>query len=145
MIRKHTHKLKRKSYRNKEQIYFCVLDCDYKINVTLAEGKEVICWRCGKPFNITTYSCRLAKPHCSACHKFEVTTPELHVDIADDSILKTNEPLADDLINKLFPTEEIITKRIPIDTETDNLKKRLMASIGKSITSSKDSTEDDML
>jgi len=66
---KHTHKLKRHTYKSGNQIYFCVLDCNYKISPALAVGKKSICNRCGLEFTMTEYAVRLAKPHCEACHK----------------------------------------------------------------------------
>ena len=66
-IKKHVHKLKRLTYSNDESIYFCVLDCDYKIKVPLALGKSTICWRCGKEFTINEYALRLVKPICPSC------------------------------------------------------------------------------
>lgn len=69
MPEKHIHKLKRHTYKSGNQIYFCVLDCGYKISPALAVGKKSICNRCGLEFTMTEYSVRLAKPHCEACHK----------------------------------------------------------------------------
>lgn len=64
---KHTHKLRRHEHSNGEQIYFCVLDCDYKIKVALALGKTTLCNKCNKPFVINSYTIRLAKPICTKC------------------------------------------------------------------------------
>lgn len=66
---KHIHKFKRHTYTNGEQVFFCVLDCKFKINVGLAIGKVTICNRCGKEFALNENSIRLAKPHCTACTK----------------------------------------------------------------------------
>lgn len=64
----HIHKLKRHTFRNGEQVYFCTLPhCKYKVVVALALGKEVICNRCGDPFIMNEVSIRLAKPHCDDC------------------------------------------------------------------------------
>jgi len=65
----HAHKLKRYVYNNGTKVYFCTLpDCTFRISIGLALGKRTICWRCGKEFNMNTYSLSLAKPHCEECH-----------------------------------------------------------------------------
>ena len=69
MADKHIHKLKRHTYKSGNQIYFCILDCNYKISPALAIGKKSICNRCGLEFVMTEYTVRLAKPHCEGCHK----------------------------------------------------------------------------
>lgn len=66
---KHTHKLKRHRFKSGSSVFFCALDCTFKISPALAEGKKSICWRCGEEFIMSEYSIRLAKPHCEACHK----------------------------------------------------------------------------
>ncbi len=66
----HTHKFKRLVYKSGNAIFFCCLpDCSTKINPALALGKRSICWRCGQEFILNEYSLRLARPHCSQCHK----------------------------------------------------------------------------
>lgn len=67
MASKHIHKLKKYTYKNGEQVYFCVKDCKFKVVVGQALGKIVECWKCSKPFEMTSYSIRLAKPHCNDC------------------------------------------------------------------------------
>lgn len=66
---KHTHKLKKLVHKSGTVIFFCVLDCSYKISSALALGKSCICWRCGEKFLMNEYSLRLSKPHCESCHK----------------------------------------------------------------------------
>jgi hypothetical protein len=74
---KHVCKLKKLKYKSGNTIFFCTLpDCNRKISVGLALGKRCICWRCGEPFILSEYSLRLAKPHCSACHKPKDESPE---------------------------------------------------------------------
>lgn len=87
MTEKHTHKLKRITHRNGEKVYFCVLNCTFKINVKLSLGKRNICWRCGVEFPMNEYSMRLAKPHCPKCHQYEggVVTQEV-LETAKDPI-----------------------------------------------------------
>lgn len=65
----HVHRLKRKSYKTGNQVYFCTKpDCYFKVGVEFSLGKVVECWRCGQPFQMNPYSMRLAKPHCNNCH-----------------------------------------------------------------------------
>lgn len=67
---KHIHKFKRLKYKSGSAIFFCTLpDCHVKTNIVLALGKRNLCWRCGESFIMNEYSLRLAKPHCSNCHK----------------------------------------------------------------------------
>jgi hypothetical protein len=72
MSQKHTHRLKRHKYPNGTKVYFCTLNCDYKIEAALALGKEVICNICGDKFVMNEYSVKLAKPHCINCGKMKV-------------------------------------------------------------------------
>lgn len=67
----HIHRLRRHTYKaTGNSVFFCTLtDCSYKIETQFALGKVSICNRCGKPFEMTTYAMRLAKPHCQDCHK----------------------------------------------------------------------------
>jgi hypothetical protein len=66
----HVHKLKRLRYKSGNEVFFCTLpDCSFKSNIALSLGKRSICWRCGSEFILDEYSLRLAKPHCSECHK----------------------------------------------------------------------------
>jgi len=64
---KHYHLLKRHLYRNGEAVYFCVLNCSFKVNVKLALGKVVLCNSCYTPFEMNEKSIRLAKPKCNPC------------------------------------------------------------------------------
>lgn len=67
---KHTHKYRRVRFKSGNTVLFCSLpDCNNKINPSLALGKRSICWRCGEEFFLNEYSIRLAKPHCTNCHK----------------------------------------------------------------------------
>jgi hypothetical protein len=74
---KHVHKFKRLIYKSGNVTFFCTLpDCSHKINPALALGKRSLCWRCGEEFILDEYALRLAKPHCSACHKPKKMTAE---------------------------------------------------------------------
>lgn len=74
MTQKHTHKLKRHTYkRTGNSIFFCTLpDCHYKIDAPLAVGKKAICNVCGDEFIMTEYSIKLIRPHCDKCSKIKV-------------------------------------------------------------------------
>lgn len=69
VVQQHIHKLKRHSYKSGTAVYFCVLDCKFKVSTSLALGKRTLCWRCGESFIMDEYTIRLAKPHCPSCHK----------------------------------------------------------------------------
>ena len=66
------HKYKRKRIgKDKDYIvYACVLpNCNHYITPELLEGKEFLCWRCGKANLAGVLTRNLAKPHCKACTK----------------------------------------------------------------------------
>lgn len=48
------------------------MNCNFKIDVGLAIGKEVLCNVCGEKFVMTEASIKLAKPHCGNCGKVMV-------------------------------------------------------------------------
>lgn len=68
----HTHKLQRQKYKNGTKVYFCVLNCNYKVEATFALGKETICHNCGNTFTMNEYTVKLVKPHCQNCGKRKV-------------------------------------------------------------------------
>ncbi len=72
----HVHKLKRHTYRGGNQVYFCVLDCPFKIDAAFALGKQSICHICGEEFTMNEYSVKLARPHCKACGRMKVKEPD---------------------------------------------------------------------
>lgn len=89
---KHIHKLKRLVHKSGNVVFFCVLDCSYKISSALALGKSCICWRCGEKFLMNEYSLRLAKPHCENCHKPKKSILPGSVDDSDpEGGFKTSE------------------------------------------------------
>jgi len=71
-VRKHTHQLRRLRYRTGTEIYFCTLDCTFKIECSLALGKKSVCNLCGNEFVLNEYHIKLARPHCSDCSKTKV-------------------------------------------------------------------------
>jgi len=72
MEKKHIHKLTKHKYPTGNAVYFCTLDCPYKIEVPFALGKQTICNICGEPFTINKYTLRLNEPHCVNCGRVEV-------------------------------------------------------------------------
>jgi hypothetical protein len=66
-ILKHVHKLKKHSYKTGMTIFFCTLDCSYKIEAALAVGNKALCNICEEPFTLTELSVRLKRPHCLNC------------------------------------------------------------------------------
>lgn len=77
---KHIHKLKRVKYKTGNTVFFCTLDCPFKVSSSLVLGKKTICWRCGESFSMNEYSLRLVKPHCESCHKSK-DSKHLHVEV----------------------------------------------------------------
>ena len=75
--RNHVHKLKLHTFKNGTKAFFCVDDCDYRIDRELALGKMTICFRCGQPFQLNQYSLGLVKPHCEACHVSKSSKPRI--------------------------------------------------------------------
>lgn len=114
-VKNHIHKLKRYKYSNDEEIYFCTLDCGFRIVTRQSLGMVVLCNRCDEPFPMNDYSIRLSKPHCTECHKFKgvaVTTADLGI-------------LAQPLPERR--ASEATLKRI--DTDVTSLKERLSKSL----------------
>lgn len=68
----HIHRLKRHKYKNGTAVYFCNLNCHFKVEVPFAVGKVVLCNICNEPFTMTEYSIKLARPHCTGCGKIQV-------------------------------------------------------------------------
>lgn len=69
--KEHIHKLRRHKYPNGVKIYFCINDCNFKIEAAFALGKRVLCNMCGEPFEMNEYSVKLSKPHCGACGRYK--------------------------------------------------------------------------
>ena len=103
-------------YKTGNKVFFCSLDCTFKISVQLALGKRSICWRCGESFIMTEYSLRLVKPHCPQCHqskdKKEIIEPNNDMSAARDmvqSIIEHSIPnlsLADRLSQIIQQTQQ---------------------------------------
>lgn len=98
-IQAHTHKLKRHTYKSTgHSVFFCVLDCSFKVDVGLALGKKTICWRCGTETPINEYSIRLARPICMSCKK--VKNPEVK-ELTHEVLVSAAETPANDLKDRL--------------------------------------------
>ena len=98
MKEKHIHKLRRHKYKTGNIIYFCVLDCSFKVAPALAIGKTTICWICGQPFSMNEYTIRLAKPHCTNCHKPK--DGKIFIPIPEDA-MSDDTDVIDSLKNRL--------------------------------------------
>lgn len=70
--KEHIHKFKRHTYPNGTKVYFCTMDCTFKIEAAFALGKVCLCNICDEPFKMNEYSVKLAKPHCNSCGKIKV-------------------------------------------------------------------------
>jgi ribosomal protein S27AE len=102
-------------------MYFCVLNCNYKVAPALSLGKEVLCNRCGEKFIMNEYSLRLALPHCEKCHKSK----------NDTRIAKDRLPVEYNPENSVIPIEDPETVRQLIDTGVppSSLSERLKQAI----------------
>lgn len=98
-VQNHVHKYRRKFLGKKGYtVYACALpNCLHYVRRELAEGKESICWRCGKKFVITKADLRRAKPHCKKCTKVSgfalkhKTSRDVAATAADTILKETNE------------------------------------------------------
>lgn len=93
----HIHKLKRHKYKNGTEVYFCTLNCNFKVEVPVALGKLVICNICNEPFTMTEYTIKLARPHCSNCGKQRIKNEDGTVSFVNKSRLGV---IAADLADK---------------------------------------------
>lgn len=132
----HAHKLKRHTYKNKSKVYHCVLpDCYFKIEPALAEGKRLVCNRCGNEFIANQYTTTLAKPHCEDCHKFkhEVVKRRYKGRRNDDVVIPDSaaimNPVAEtvidnlkDRLNGLSTEPKATSMNIPVSHVTMNLE-----------------------
>lgn len=112
-IQSHTHKLKRHTYKSTgSKVFFCVLDCGFKVDQGLALGKKTICWRCGKETVMNEYSIRLARPTCPDCKKSKneiVETPPPTLETISQAVAVVETSSLSDRLKKLtFPVQEKI-------------------------------------
>lgn len=103
MLAKHIHRLKKHRYKTGVTVYFCTLDCNYKIEAAFALGKETICNICGKPFVMSEGSLKLVKPHCMNCGRKELKDPitgkKYYVNVSKNT--SVSEKIADENVNSL--------------------------------------------
>lgn len=125
---KHVHKLRRHTYKTGNAVYFCALDCKFKIITSLALGKRTICWRCGEEFVMNEYSIRLAKPHCEKCHKPKSNRDE------DRDIITLQVPV--------LPTKEDVMEAIRTQSSARDLRSRLMGVMHGNLAGQPDNEED---
>lgn len=71
-VKNHVHRLKKFKYKTGVAVFFCTLDCNYKIEAPFALGKETLCNICNEPFIMNEYTIKLTKPHCANCGRKEV-------------------------------------------------------------------------
>lgn len=102
----HVHKLKRHTYKGGTQVYFCILDCPFKIEAPFALGKQTICHICGEEFTMNEYSVKLSRPHCKACGRMRVKEPDgslrfVNKSRANEAITEMNEVAVSSLRDRL--------------------------------------------
>lgn len=118
---KHTHRLKRHTYKTTgNSIFHCILpDCHFKIEVPLALGKKSVCNRCGNDFIINEISIRQAKPHCDACtnrrgsknERLHAITKVMAKDSIDSLRSRLDEPVSvanENGYNSVKPEDDIL-------------------------------------
>ena len=75
--KQHVHKYYRLT--NYVKLWACALeDCTHVMPKHLEEmmmGKKSICWECGSPFKLNSFSLKMDKPMCEQCNP-ELNTPE---------------------------------------------------------------------
>ena len=110
---KHICKFRRLRYKSGNEIFFCALpDCPKKMNPALLLGKRSLCWRCGNEFIMNEYSLRLAKPHCSNCHKPKIdrivfdTDSDTRIDEPIETMQSLQERLNQELHDAQLASEE---------------------------------------
>src|SRR5215510_7678661 len=97
-IQQHTHKLKRHKYKTTgHSVFFCVLDCGFKVDTGLSLGRKTICWICGKETTINEYSIRLARPRCNSCIKKKDEPVISETEILQEAAVETGHSLGDRL------------------------------------------------
>jgi len=117
MTERHVHKLRRHRYSNGTKVYFCTLDCNYKIEAALALGKKTICNICGDEFTMNEYSVKLAKPHCTRCGKMKVQDSEGNTKFI--SKLRPQAALADMAKDTTSSLRERLGKVVTIERDED--------------------------
>lgn len=147
-VANHIHKLRRHTYKTGVSIFFCILDCNYKIEAALALGKTSICNECNEPFVITEQSVRLLRPHCLRCGRVVVKD----ADGKRKYVHKTKSVRIDDIVNmndlaasmRNFSNERnISTTQVPDNAKDVSLKDRLVQATNPFVTKAESKTEAD--
>jgi hypothetical protein len=115
----HTHKLRRHKYANGTKVYFCVLDCSYKIEAAFAIGKRTICHMCGEEFAMNEYSVKLAKPHCTGCGKIQVTDETGAKKFINKS--RPTQAIADMAVSRVSSLQERLGKVVQMEKDSDDI------------------------
>lgn len=113
-IQEHTHKLRLHKYPNGTKVYFCVLNCSYKVEVAFALGKVTLCNICNSEFEITKLTLRLQEPHCSDCGRVLVK----NADGSRTYIRKVANKVLGDVANK---TVENLSTRLASITSNSTI------------------------
>lgn len=116
MTEKHTHRLKRHKYSTGNAVYFCTLNCHFKIECPLALGMKSICNICGQEFTMSEYSIKLAKPHCERCSKIKVKGSDGKNHYVRRDSLPVMASLAQDTAQDL---RERLNAAVAVDSEED--------------------------
>ena len=112
----HVHKLRRFKYANGTKVYFCTLDCNFKIEAALALGKKTICNICNNEFIMNEYSCKLAKPHCTRCGKMKV---EVDGEMRFVNKLRPTAALAELAKDSVISLKERLGKVVTMEKDED--------------------------
>lgn len=113
MKKNHTHKFRRHTYKSGNKVYFCTLNCSFKIECALALGHECICNLCGIPFTMSEYTVKLKLPHCDSCSKRKVVDSEgnakfVRSNIATEVLTSMAEDSAQSLSDRLKATVTVM-------------------------------------
>jgi hypothetical protein len=98
--RNHIHKLKRHKYANGTAVFFCVNDCNFKVEAALAVGKKVLCYYCDTPFIMSERDTVVVRPHCKNCSKRKIKDSDGNVRYVRQSRDVFNK-MAEDSVNSL--------------------------------------------
>lgn len=116
-IQEHIHKLRRHTYTNGTKVYFCTLDCSFKVEAPFALGKKTICNICGDTFLMNEYSVKLAKPHCNSCGKFKVIDDDGKARFVDKS--RPTQAIAELGKNAVASLKDRMGKVVAIEKDED--------------------------
>lgn len=118
-VKSHVHKLRKYKYKTGIAVFFCTLDCNYKIEAPFALGKTSLCNICGEPFVMNEYTIKLIKPHCSNCGRVEVKTPDGKKHYVRKIKTEVLARVADDEANDLRARLDRVVSEIPATLDDD--------------------------